>query len=123
MHFASRTPGDTANDGTPRTAVGRVAPGEVAALARRARSGDLWALPAAPADDPRLCPTRIPDAPTATVTVFWARGATRVDDYLGCLDPSLRAGTPAMERFRTLIEEIDRVAGGALQVRGPGRGS
>jgi len=102
--FVSRSRGDTIRDS--------IAPSAVAWLRDEAERRELSRLPTIISRDRALCPTLRSDAPTATVTLYWATRRHHIVDYLGCF---LRAGKPAprlspLRRFEAAIDGIARTS-------------
>jgi hypothetical protein len=105
VHFESRMPGDSG-----RTATDTLEQqGGFRGVIFDAQTIYFFNLPESIASNEHSCGPRSSDSPSATVTVFFAGGSRRVEDYLGC------AWSPA--GLRELQEAIDRIANTKRWVR------
>jgi hypothetical protein len=110
--FESRNPGDA-----DRTATDSVPSASVAELLRVAEEIGFFELPDVIATDPRLCPARATDHPTASVTIYRSEGVKRVEDYHGCYAATDHSLVPVVGRLRAFEAAIDSTAGSARWVR------
>jgi len=103
--FESRNPGDAG-----RTAADSVPPAAVAELLREAEALGFFELPDVVAEDPRLCPNRATDHPSASVAIHRAQGVKRVEDYHGCFAATDHSVVPVLARLRAFEGAIDAAA-------------
>jgi hypothetical protein len=105
VHFESRTPGDSGRSTTDTLKQ----QGEFRSVILAAQSIYFFNLPESIASNEQACGPRSSESPSATVTVFFAGGSRKVEDYLGC------AWSPA--GLRELQASIDRIANTKRWVR------
>jgi hypothetical protein len=112
VSFASRNPGDTS-----RVASDRIAPAGIRWLATEAVRIGFYSLPPVIADDRRLCRDLATDQPTVTLTLFRSAGASRVEDYHGCVNAPDHSPVARVTALRELEVRVDSVAGSQRWVR------